>query len=52
MEYEKIKLNTLKRGRKKANYDRDIIHSILDANEICNNVAFNIEGRAYVQPSK
>ncbi len=49
MEFKKTKLNTLKRGLKKANYDRDVIHSILDANEICN-VAFNIEGRAHVQP--
>lgn len=49
MEYEKTDRNTVKRGRKHANYDKDVIHSILDANEICS-VAFNIDGKAYVQP--
>jgi len=49
MEYTKTRLNTVKRGRKKASYDSSVIHVILDANEICN-VAFNIEGKACVQP--
>ncbi|OOZ37154.1 pyridoxamine 5'-phosphate oxidase family protein [Solemya velesiana gill symbiont] len=49
MEYEKTSRNTVKRGRKKASYDKDAIHSILDTNEICT-VAFNVDGKAYAQP--
>jgi nitroimidazol reductase NimA-like FMN-containing flavoprotein (pyridoxamine 5'-phosphate oxidase superfamily) len=49
MEYEKTKTNTVKRGRKKASYDKDVIHAILDDNEICS-VAFTIDGKAHVQP--
>lgn len=49
MEYVKTDTNTVKRGRQKASYDKEVIHSILDANEICT-VAFNIDGKAHVQP--
>ncbi len=49
MEYAKTQRNTVKRGRKKASYDQDVIHSILDHNEICT-VAFNVDGKAQAQP--
>ncbi len=49
MKYEKTELNRVKRGWKKAHYDKAVIHSILDASEICS-VAFNMGGRAFVQP--
>ncbi|MES9963186.1 MAG: pyridoxamine 5'-phosphate oxidase family protein [Candidatus Sedimenticola sp. 20ELBAFRAG] len=49
MEFEKTKRNTVKRGNKKASYDKEVIHSILDQNEICS-VAFNVDGKAHVQP--
>lgn len=49
MEYNKTNKNTVKRGFKKASYNKDKVHAILDACEICN-VAFSIEGSAYVQP--
>ena len=49
MSYEKTELNTVKRGGHKARYDKMLIHEILDAVEVCH-VAFNIEGRAQVQP--
>jgi nitroimidazol reductase NimA-like FMN-containing flavoprotein (pyridoxamine 5'-phosphate oxidase superfamily) len=49
MEFEKTALNGVKRGAKKASYDKQIIYSILDAVEICH-IAFNYEGRPYVQP--
>ena len=49
MEYSKTQSNTIKRGAKKASYNKDEIHTILDAAEVCN-VAFNIQGKAYVQP--
>ena len=49
MDYEISKLNKVIRGGHKASYDKKIIHSILDSSEICN-IAFSIEGKAYVQP--
>ena len=49
MEYSKTQSNTIKRGAKKASYNKEEIHAILDASEVCN-VAFNIQGKAYVQP--
>lgn len=49
MEYKKTKENTVKRGFKKASYDKTAVHTILDASEICN-VAFTINGLAQVQP--
>ncbi len=49
MEYEKTRRNRVKRGRKKASYDKEVIHSILDQNEICT-VAFNVDGKAQAQP--
>ena len=49
MEYDKSARNTVKRGLKKASYDKAVIHSILDATEICT-VAFNVDGQACVQP--
>jgi len=49
MNYAQTDQNKLKRGRKKASYDKDVINSILDSNELCT-IAFNIAGKAYVQP--
>ena len=49
MEYNKTPANTIKRGAKKASYDKAAIHAILDAAEICN-VAFSVNGKAFVQP--
>ncbi len=49
MQYKKTKLNQVKRGHKKAAYDKKTIHAILDATEICH-IAFIYEGRAMVQP--
>lgn len=49
MEYPKQVQNTIKRGAKKASYDLEIIHSILDATEICH-VAFAHDGLPMVQP--
>ena len=49
MEYTKHKENTVRRGAKKAHYDRHTIHSILDANDICH-VAFVVDGKPFVQP--
>lgn len=49
MEYPKTPSNTVKRDRKKVQYDKNSIHSIMDANETCT-VAFNIDGKAQVQP--
>ena len=48
-EYLKSTESTVKRGAKKATYDKDEIHSILDASEICF-IAFNVNGKAFVQP--
>ncbi len=49
MEYQKTSDNTIKRGAKKATYNKEEIHAILDACEICS-VAFLINGKSYVQP--
>lgn len=48
-EYPKSTENTIKRGAKKATYNKEEIHAILDASEICF-VAFNVNGKALVQP--
>ena len=49
MEFSKSELNKVKRGAKKATYNKKEIYQILDATEICN-VAFIFRGRAFVQP--
>ncbi len=49
MEFEKSELNEVKRGAKKATYDKNIIYSILDATEICH-IAFIYKGNPFVQP--
>lgn len=49
MEFDKTQRNTVKRGRKKAHYDKEAVYSILDANEICT-VAFTVDGLAQAQP--
>lgn len=49
MQYEQTEQNRVKRGRKKASYDKTVINSILDANEVCT-VAFNMAGKACAQP--
>lgn len=49
MEYKQTVDNTIKRGAKKATYNKAEIHAVLDACEICS-VAFSINGKAYVQP--
>lgn len=49
MEFQKTKLNEIKRGAKKASYDSKIIYEILDATEICH-IAFVYNGKAFVQP--
>ena len=49
MEFHKSTLNTLKRGAKKASYDKDVIYSILDATEVCH-IAFMHKNKAFVQP--
>lgn len=48
-EYSKSTSNTVKRGAKKSSYNKEEIHTILDASEICF-VAFNVNGKAFVQP--
>lgn len=49
MEYPKSTQNTVKRGAKKAHYDRATIYNILDATEICY-VAFILDNKPFVQP--
>ena len=49
MKYKKTEENTVKRGFKKAHYDKIAVHTILDACEICT-VAFTVNGLAHVQP--
>jgi len=49
MEYKKTEKNTIRRGAKKASYDKDEIYAILDSSEICN-IAFNINDLPQVQP--
>ena len=49
MKFEKTQINTLKRGAKKASYDKEVVYSILDATEICH-IAFSHKGKTFVQP--
>jgi nitroimidazol reductase NimA-like FMN-containing flavoprotein (pyridoxamine 5'-phosphate oxidase superfamily) len=49
VEYPKTKQNTIKRGNKKAHYDKKTIYQILDNNEICS-VAFTMDNLAMSQP--
>lgn len=49
MEYKKTEKNIIKRGAKKATYNKEDVNTILDSSEICN-VAFNINGLPQVQP--
>ena len=49
MEYRKEPINTVKRGTKRATYDKQIIHQILDASNLCY-IAFLFEGKPFVQP--
>ncbi|MGB0274341.1 MAG: pyridoxamine 5'-phosphate oxidase family protein [Flavobacteriaceae bacterium] len=49
MKFEKTPINTLKRGAKKASYDKEVVYGILDATEICH-IAFTHNGKAFVQP--
>jgi nitroimidazol reductase NimA-like FMN-containing flavoprotein (pyridoxamine 5'-phosphate oxidase superfamily) len=49
MQYQKDSKSTIRRGAKKASYDKQIIHRILDENEVCT-IAFTIDGVNYSQP--
>ena len=49
MEYQKSDINTVKRGSRKASYDKKVVHEILDASEVCF-LAFVLDGKAMVQP--
>ena len=49
MEFKKQEINEVKRGAKKATYDKKVIFSILDEAEICH-IAFLHNGKAFVQP--
>lgn len=49
MEFQKRQLNEVKRGAKKASYDKETIYKILDATEICH-IAFIHNEKAFVQP--
>ena len=49
MKYEKTELNKIKRGAKKASYDKKVINAILDASEICH-IAFIFNDKPFVQP--
>lgn len=49
MQYSKTPANTVKRNAKRATYDQAVIHSILDASNICF-MAFMFEGKPFVQP--
>ncbi len=49
MTYQKKEINTIKRGAKRASYDKELIHGILDAANLCF-VSFLFEGKAFVQP--
>ncbi len=42
--------NRVRRGRKKASYDRETIYQILDEALVCN-IGVSVEGQAMVQPS-
>lgn len=47
--FEKKLINTVKRGAKKATYNKEEIFAILDACEVCH-IAFLFEGKPFVQP--
>ena len=49
MEFKKTEKITIKRGAKKASYNKKDIYKILDASEICT-IAFNVNGLAQSQP--
>ena len=49
MKFKKSEINTVKRGTKKATYDKSEIYSILDETEICN-IAFIYNKKPFVQP--
>ncbi len=49
MKFKKSEINTVKRGAKKATYDKSEIYSILDETEICN-IAFIYNNKPFVQP--
>ena len=49
MEYQKTTTNTVKRGAKRASYNKIEIHQILDASNVCF-IAFMYEGKPFVQP--
>ncbi len=49
MEYKKTEKNIVKRGAKKATYNKEDVNAILDSSEICN-IAFNVNGLPQVQP--
>lgn len=49
MEFNKSEKNTIKRGARKASYNKKEIYSILDQAKICN-IAFEADGFPQVQP--
>ena len=49
MKFKKTELNTIKRGVKKASYDKETVYAILDEAKICH-IAFLYQGKAFVQP--
>ncbi len=49
MEFRKSEINEIKRGAKKATYNKKTIFSILDNTEICH-IAFLHQGKPFVQP--
>ena len=49
MKYYISELNGIKRGSKKASYDKKTVYSILDETKICH-IAFLHQGKALVQP--
>ena len=49
MKFKKSEINTVKRGAKKATYDKSEIYSILDETEICH-IAFIYNNKPFVQP--
>ena len=49
MEFKKTSINQVKRGLKKAKYDKKTIYAILDSTEICH-IAFTYNNKPFVQP--
>ena len=49
MEYKKTTDNTVKRGAKRAQYNKEEIHKILDKCNVCY-IAFMFDGKPFVQP--